>query len=689
MWSLSRNNVYLIFLAVLVGLIVGLASVALKEIIEIFLKFSFNAKGEVIIGSLPGLPFYYILFIPALGGLVVGILKFLVIKSGAKGGVEQVMHAMAVKDGNLSFREVFEKFITSAITLGTGGSAGKEGPVVHIGGGIGSLLSRFFHLPDEYVKALVSAGAAAGIAAAFNAPIAGTFFALEILLGDLSLNIFSMIMVAAITGTAVGRFFLGEHPAFDPPSYLVSSPVEIVFYIILGILAGFLCVIFIKMLVWIRDLFTRLTIPNFLKPALGGFLVGLLALAIPNILGIGYGTINSFLHFDRFLTKISFFGITADHYPFLYVWIIMIGIAGIILGKVLATSITLGSGGSGGTIVPSLFLGASLGALVGHLASIIFPHAGISVGAFALIGMGSVIAGVTQAPIMAILLFFETTRSYQIILPVATVSLISTQITKYFLHGSMYTLELKHMGIDLYEGMEKTVMSTIRIGDIMRRNLLTVPYNMPLRQIMELFLHTRFTSAIVVNKEGDLIGRLHLDDLKRMVETPSLYNMLIASEIMEEGVISLSVNDSLSKTVELLSRSHSSLIPVVEKKGSLKPIGFITRKDILNVYEKEILRKNLSGLKFRSPVAELSGTSSRQMIDFGAEYQVKTVPVPREWISKTLAQLGVREKWEISVIAVLDQEKEEHIIPRPDYHFQENDLVVIAGTNEAMKKINE
>jgi len=303
--------------------------------------------------------------------------------------------------------------------------------------------------------------------------------------------------------------------------------------------------------------------------------------------------------------------------------------------------------------------------------------------------MGSVIAGVTQAPIMAILLFFETTRSYQIILPVATVSLISTQITKYFLHGSMYTLELKHMGIDLYEGMEKTVMSTIRIGDIMRRNLLTVPYNMPLRQIMELFLHTRFTSAIVVNKEGDLIGRLHLDDLKRMVETPSLYNMLIASEIMEEGVISLSVNDSLSKTVELLSRSHSSLIPVVEKKGSLKPIGFITRKDILNVYEKEILRKNLSGLKFRSPVAELSGTSSRQMIDFGAEYQVKTVPVPREWISKTLAQLGVREKWEISVIAVLDQEKEEHIIPRPDYHFQENDLVVIAGTNEAMKKINE
>lgn len=688
---LTRNTFYLLFISVLVGIVVGLASVALKSVIEEFLIHFFHGKGEVILGSIPTIPFYLLLLIPASGGLLVGIIKYVLMKSGAKGGVEQVMYAIAVKDGNLSFKEVVEKFITSAITLGTGGSAGKEGPVVHIGGGIGSVFARLLQLPEEYVKALVAAGAASGIAAAFNAPIAGTFFALEILLGDLSLNIFSMIMVASIAATSVSRFFLGLHPAFSPPVYQVHSPVEFIFYVFLGILAGFLTVVFIRSLVYSRDIFVRLKMPAYLKPALGGLLVGSLALVIPNILGIGYGTIDSLLKFEEHLQSIYVFGFSPQEYPLLFPWLMSLGLLGIIFGKVIATSLTLGSGGSGGTIVPSLFLGASLGALVGHLVNTLFPAAGISVGTYSLIGMGSVIAGITQAPIMAILLFFETTRSYHIILPVAIVSILASQITKFFLNGSLYTLELRHLGIDLYEGMEKTVMSTIRVGDIMRTNLLTVPFNMPLRQIMELFLHTRFTTAIVIDKDGSILGRLHMDDLKRLVETPSLYNVLIASEIMETDVDVLAVNDSLSKTVELLSRRHSSLIPVVERRGEKVPVGFITRKDILNVYEKEILRKNISGIKFKSPVANLSsdGIHSRQAIDFSSDYTLRTVQVPKAWRKKSLAKLKLRQKHGLTVLAILDQDEDVHRIPTPEYEFKESDLIVIAGTRDSMKEVEK
>ncbi len=683
-----RKDAFLLIISILIGISVGLASVGLKHFIEFFLSSFFKTKGETLLGILPSLPFYFILLIPALGGILVGVLKFHLFRSGAVGGVEQVMRSLAVKQGYLSKKEVFEKFITSAITLGSGGSAGKEGPVVHIGGGIGSVIGRLFRMPHEYVKALVGAGAAAGIAGAFNAPIAGTFFAMEILLGDISLNIVSMIIVAAISATLVGRFFLGEHPAFSPPIYEVSSPMEFLFYIVLGILAGYVCIIFIRSLVLSKTFFQKISIPDFIKPGLGGLMVGMIALLIPNILGIGYGTINQLLRFENHFHTLSFFGLTQQGHPVMYPWIVLIAVLGLLFGKMLATSLTLGSGGAGGTIVPSLFLGASLGAFVGHLATIFFPEANVSVGAFALIGMGSIIAGTSQAPLMAILLFFETTRSYQIILPVAIVSIISSQIVKYHLHGSMYTLDLKQMGISLYEGMEKTVMSTIRVGDIMRKNLLTVRDNMPLRQIMEIFLHTRFTTVIVININGDMLGKLHLDDLKRLVETPYLYNVLIASEIMED-VESLGEDEALTRAVDILSTKHSSLIPVVQGKQSHKPVGYITRKDVLNVYQKEILRKNISGMTFRSPVAGISDNirQTRKAIDFSEDYNLETIAAPLTMLGKSLLELNFRQKFGITVLAILQGQGDNHIVPSPDYKIQKGDMLVIAGRKIDVEKL--
>lgn len=687
---IQKKDIILLFLAIIVGVLVGLASVALKYAIEKLLSFSFAAKGEVILGSLSYVPFYYILLIPAFGGLFVGLVKNYLFPAQTLGGVEQVMKSLALKQGRFSYKEILQRFVNSTLTLGTGGSAGKEGPVVHVGGGIGSFVARFFYLSDEYVKALVGSGAAAGIAAAFNAPIAGTFFAMEILLGDISLNIVSMLLVASISATMIGRLFQGEFSAFSPPIYEVSTSIEFVFYVLLGILAGYVCLLFIWSLVQSRSFFDRLKIPLTLKPALGGLLVGAMALVIPNILGVGYGTIDQLLHFEDYKHAIPFVGLSSSSDPHLYPWILLMAIAGILLGKILATSITLGSGGSGGTIVPALFLGATLGALVGHFADLLLPNSPISVGAFALIGMGSIIAGTTQAPIMAILLFFETTRSYQIILPVAIVSILSSQIVKYYLHGSMYTRELKQFGISLYEGMEKTVMSTLRVGDVMRTNLITVPYNMTLQQIMEIFLHTRFTTVIVVDQKKEILGKLHLDDLKRLVESPALYNVLIASEIMEKTEI-LSANDSLSMAVEILGKRHASLIPVISRHGDRKPVGYITRKDVLSAYQKEILRKSISGITFQSPVAAISSNipKTRHAIDFSEDYTLDTIAATLKMIGKSLKDLQLRQRFGVTVLAVMSEDSDEHIVPAPDYQIKKGDVLVIAGKKDSVVQLSD
>lgn len=687
--KISRRQFFLLLLAMVVGIFVGLASVFLKESIEYALSNLFHARGEVILDSLKNMPFYIILLIPALGGLVVGLIKQFLFSPSGKGGVEQVMESMAVKEGRINFKEVVEKFITSALTLGSGGSAGKEGPVVHIGGGIGSVIARYFRLPAEYVKALVGAGAAAGIAAAFNAPIAGTFFALEILIGDFSLNIFSMIMVASISATAASRHFLGEHPAFSPPSFVIENPVEILFYILLGILAGFICVLFTRSLIISRNIFNKIKIQRFLKPALGGLIIGLIALGIPNILGVGYGTIDHLLKFEKVPEHLLLFKLDPGYSPSLISWALLGSIALILLAKIIATSITLGSGGSGGTIVPALFLGATLGAFVGQLANVIFPGLHISVGAFALIGMGSIIAGTTQAPIMAILLFFETTRSYNIILPVATVSIVTSQLTKYLLKGSMYTLELKEMGIDLYEGMEKTVMSTFKVSDVMREDLLTIPHNMRLREIMEIFLHTRYTTAFVVNKKEELVGKLNLDDLRKHTLTPAIYNVLIASEIMDENLTCLKLDDSLSKSVEMMSEIQVNLIPVVKKEGSRSPVGYVSRRDVLNIYQKEILRKNISGIKIKSPVSKLEklDEESHQAIDFKKEYLIKTISVPKELLGLSLVTANLRKKYGITVLAVKDTYNKEHFIPGPDYILKSDDKIVIAANKKDINKL--
>ncbi len=677
--SLPKHS-KLIVLAVIVGIVVGLVSVGFKYLTELVQHTAFGITGEKLLEGLKNMDWWMILLIPALGGLLVGLLLNYLFSESKGGGVEEVMTSVATKRGTIRFKSVIGKLIASSITIGSGGSAGREGPIVQIGGGIGSSIGRWLKLNEEHVKTLVGAGVAAGIAAAFNAPIAGAFFALEIILGDFALNTFSTIILASVSATVVSRYFLkafGDSPAVFPEiveivrDYSWNHIYEFGFYIILGVMGGLICVLFIKSLFYSEHFFSKLKVPGFVKPAIGGLLVGAIGLFVPHILGVGYDTMEGVLSKSHHLF---------DQFPLVgHLWLDLVLILGI---KIVATSLTLGSGGAGGTIVPSLYLGSLVGGILGLGIQLILPGE-VNSSSYALVGMAAIIAGTTQAPIMAMMLFFEATNNYQIILPVMTVSIISSLITKHFLGGSLYTVKLKSQGINLYEGIEKTVMSTIKASEIMKRNLYTFHVTTPFRKVLESFMNTERQVAFVLDDERALVGILSLSHMKTMIQDEGVKDFLIAGDLMIENTQTAYPDSTLSYCTELLAKEDIDIIPIIISETNNKLIGYLNRKDILSIYNLEVMKKNLSGLKFVSKVGD---TEQRSYLDLSSKYRVETLPAPDYFINKSLKSLDTRKNYNVTVLAVQSAHSNEHKIPNPNTIFKKGDFLVVVGEHSGMNR---
>ncbi len=680
----------LILVSALVGIIVGVTSVgfkyltewvqegAFKHLSELILGYNINIdlSGEKLLEILKNIPPYIVLIVPMTGGLIVGLLLNYFVPEAKGGGVEEVMTSVATKRGGISFKTVIGKLFASSITIGTGGSAGREGPVVQIGGGIGSSIARWLKLNEEHVKTLVGAGVAAGIAAAFNAPIAGAFFALEIILGDFALNTFSTIIIASVSATVANRQlldYLGDKPFIFSPeivnsmsNYSLNHVYEFGFYLILAVIAGVVCYAFIKTLFLTENFFTKLKIPPFLKPAVGGLIVGLLAIGIPEVLGVGYDTI------EHVILKSGDFTLFGD------IWFGLILILG---AKIIATSMTLGSGGSGGTIVPSLYLGSVVGAILGVVFQYIVPD--LHSNTYAIVGMAAIIAGTTQAPIMAIFLFFEATNNYQIILPVMIVSIITSLITKRLLGGSLYTVKLKEHGINLYEGIEKTVMSTIQVSDIMKQKLYIFHIKTPFRFVIESFLNVHHQVAFIVDDDDKLLGSISLSHMRSIIQEDEVMDMLIAGDLMVEANVYAFPDSNLSYCTELLAEGDMDIIPIVKSDNDTTLIGYLTRKDILSVYNLEVMKKNLSGFKFISKVGD---GEQKKYIDLSSKYRVEYITVPKHFINKSIKTLDTRKNYDITILAIENANSDSHNLPKPDTVFDRGDSLIIVGDNKAMDK---
>ncbi|HIL01651.1 MAG TPA: chloride channel protein, partial [Myxococcales bacterium] len=359
--------------------------------------------------------------VPAVGGLLVGPLIYFFAREARGHGVPEVMKAVALRGGIIRGRIVAVKALASSLSIGTGGSVGREGPIVQIGSAFGSSLGQWMGLNTMGIRTLVGCGAAAGISATFNAPIAGAIFAAEIIVGHFAVTQFTPIVISSVVATVASRFFLGNYPAFKVPDYQIVSPFELLPYLVTGVLAGLVAVAFIRTLSFTETAFERLPMPEYLKAAVGGVLVGIIGLQLPQVFGVGYTTIS--LALAGTLSAVT--------------------MAALVATKIVATSITIGSGGSGGVFAPSLFLGAMLGGVVGTLVSQYFPGATASSGAYALVTMGAVVAATTHAPISAIIIIFELTQTIDIIPALMSACVVSSLVSQLLSRDSIYTSKLR------------------------------------------------------------------------------------------------------------------------------------------------------------------------------------------------------------------------------------------------------
>ena len=622
----------MIIIAIIIGVLAGYSAVAIRFMIEEFSLISFPGEGSIV-ENIMNAPWYMVVLIPAIGGLIVGPLIYFFAPEAKGHGVPEVMQAILLKHGKIRPRVAGIKALASAITIGTGGSVGREGPIIQIGSSIGSTVGQFFRVPRKKLKTLVACGAAAGIAAAFNAPIAGALFAVEIILMDFAVAQFSPIVISAVIATVVSHSYDGNLAAFTVPSYEYASPYELGFYFILGAASGLVSYLFIKVLYYSEDFFeSKLKIPEYLQPIIGGVLIGIIALVFPQVMGVGYDSINNALHGNMIW----------------YVALLLVFL------KILATSLTLGSGGSGGIFAPSLFMGAMLGYFFGALANSLFPDITAGPGAYALVAMGGLVAGTTRAPITAIIIVFELTYDYEIILPLMITAIVSTIVSSYFSNESIYTLKLLLRGISISEGTETNTMESILVKDVYEEKFTSIDVTDNFSKVVNTVLSGNGVEFPVLDNDKRIVGIISINDLKELIfEKDALSSLLIAGDLAHIKFEALTLEDNCKTALEKLRKYHFEGIPVVESQSSKKIIGMIWRNDIQDAYQKEINRLELS----KNIASSISMKEEIKNIHFMEGYSIAEVKVPNSFIGKSIKDINIRSKFGVDVLSIKSSKK--------------------------------
>ncbi|HEY64667.1 MAG TPA: CBS domain-containing protein [Caldilineae bacterium] len=551
--------------AIIIGVVTGLVAVVFIKLIGWVTQFSFEQGLPQLLASLGSA---WIVLVPVIGALISGpMIAYWAIE--AKGhGVPEVMQAIITRGGRIRPRVAVVKSLASAVCIGTGGSAGREGPIVQVGSALGSTVAQLFRLGRERTVTLVACGAAAGIAATFNAPIAGVIFAMEVILGEFTTHYFGTVVVAAVAASVVSRHFLGDNPAFIMPAYSLVSAWELPLYAVLGVLAAVVGWAFVEVLYFLEDTFDSWRFPDALKPAVGAVPVGLIALAYPQALGTGLPVIEQAL---------------VGGLP----WTLLLVL---VFAKLIATSFTLGSGNSGGIFSPSLFMGAMLGGAFGYGVHSLFPTVTAGVGAYALVGMASVFAAAAHAPLTAFLIVFEMSGDYRMILPLMVTVGLSTILSQYMRPYSIYTLKLVKRGIPLERDRDVDLMRNVTVGEVMTQNPDVVRTDMSLRELIDVFNRTRHHGFPVLDHEGRLFGVVTIQDLERAMAAGSIEGRTVA-DIAQRDVTVVYPDDPLSKALLYMSEQNFGRIPVVDPQDPTRLVGLLRRENIVRAYRHAILRK--------------------------------------------------------------------------------------------------
>jgi chloride channel protein, CIC family len=562
--ELSENAILLAF-AVAIGLVGALGVIGFYKLIDVAFAVFYRWTGSVL-G--PGVRAIYRPLITAAGmtaawAMVRGL-------GGTRGGenVAAVQHAVARRHGEIRARPAAVRTAASAVTLGAGGSAGSEGPVAVLGAAVGSVLGRLFRFDPSRVKILVGAGAAAGISASFNAPLAGAFFAVEEIMGSAGGGSFPPVVVSSVVAAIVSRSVFGDHPAFQiPQEYGFALRREVfLFYPLLGVVAGLVAVLFIRSFFAAQEVAKRVPGPAVLQPILGGLAVGLLVWLSGGIL-VGYG---------HLAVRVEVFGGMA-----------LYALALLVLGKIAVTSLTLGFGGTGGVFTPSLYIGAATGGAFGVALTRLFPGLHLHPEAYALVGMGAMVAAATAAPITAILIVFEMTNDYAIVVPLMVAAVIAQLVARWLEPDSLYSGWLRRRGEHLVHGSDRDILAGLSVGEALDPNPTIIPESATVDQLLEHLGRSDLTEFPVVDGDRQLLGVISVAELGRLAHDAQAFTpVVIAADVASPSEVAAPGDSLLDATRKMGIRGRNSLPVVDPATGRL--VGTITRAHVLAMYERAV-----------------------------------------------------------------------------------------------------
>jgi CIC family chloride channel protein len=543
--------------AAIIGFLGAWTSIGFKEATEWLHHLFTGVEGKDYIESFKTIPLWLRVLVPTLGGLLAGLTLLFGSRFTARQNSTDYMEAVVVGDGNLSVKVSLVKSVSAWFSGASGASIGREGPLVQLSSLVASVAGRFLGFPLARKRQLVACGAAAGIASAYNAPIAGAFFVAEIVLGSVAMEAFGPLVIASVVATLTTHAFEGGAAIYEAPVFSMHGNHELLLFLALGLACGLCTPLYLKLMRGGEKVFALMKLPVWARLMVGGLIVGLLAVFRPEVVGNGSSLVFDVLHNDM---------VNAS-----YTWQVL---AVVFVCKLLATAATFGSGAVGGVFTPTLFSGAAFGYLVGVAASAMLPDWGLDPGAFGLIGMGAFLAAATGAPIMAIIMIFELTLNYQILMPVMLASVVAYYVCRSLNPNTLYGEALKRKGA----AAVAQHLSTLKVGDLMVPDRGTLSPNASFGEVAKAFLQSRYEFIHIV-QDDRFLGVISLHDIKPYLDQPELESLLIARDVMRDDFVRLQPEQTMNEALDLFGQAEAERLPVTSITGAL--LGSVTKTDVL------------------------------------------------------------------------------------------------------------
>jgi len=566
--SILREHLRVFLLAAVVGVLGGLTAIGfqkLTDLARILLFAPFGVKATALLAAAEALAPWQRLLVPAAGAAVAALLLFGIFRRRGAYGMADIMEAVSLRRGEVRLGDVLARSIATSAVIGSGGSTGREGPIIQLGSALASSLGRLVRLRPRELSVLIACGAAAGMAGAYNAPIGAAMFVMEVILGSFVMEQFAPVIVASVTSTFTVRAVVGVAPVYVVPPLTMGSPWEALPIFVLGILSALVGWGFLRTITLCEDGMRKTRLPRAALAIAGGLLVGALGIFFPEVWGNGFDAVS-----ERILTL---------KVPLATLLVLLVA-------KAVATGITSGSGISGGVFTPTLFIGAALGASFGTLAKTVFPT--VDPALFALIGMGSVLAATTHAPLMAILILFEMTHDPPLIAPLMLGAVTATLFARWIHADSLYTASLKRRGIRLPEGAEEAALMRTHVRDLLRDDAVVFPASAPLSKVVDAFLSSRRDAVYVTDSDGRYLGVARIHDVKAVFGGSPDVGTIIAMDVAVP-VPAVGVDEAIAAVLPRFDDGELDELPVVTGPADRKFAGVLSRRDILAMLRHEVL----------------------------------------------------------------------------------------------------